>query len=227
MPSSISSRPTHSPRQRLAGEEHAVLPAHHPVLSDLAGHQVTGVLDRRQRFRIWTRRWTIDRGRAFLPGRLVRPLVVVCVTELVEALLLAVHRLVRWTRRFGFECAMHSLVCAVLFGVAGHDALDLDAQPNPPQRQRRKSCQAGRSERTAVVRQDRPRQSVLAEDALEGTACVRPLARWIRPAGEQVAAVAVRQSWLRNSSAATAAPLRLRHAEPATQLSVRSVSPPE
>src|SRR5687768_11696169 len=38
-----------------------------------------------------------------------------------------------------------------------------------------------------------------------------------------VTAVAVRQSWLRNSSAATAAPLRLRRAEPAVQLTPRTL----
>ena len=83
---------------------------------------------------------------------------------------------------------MHPLVRAVLFGVTGYDAFDPDPEPNPPPRQPRKSCQAGRSERTAIVRQDRSRQSVLTEDALECTARVRPFARRICIAGEQIAA---------------------------------------
>jgi len=44
---------------------------------------------------------------------------------------------------------------------------------------------------------------------------------------DDVTAVAVRHAVLRTSLAATAAPLRLRHAGPAAQLSVRSVKRPE
>src|ERR1044071_3341221 len=47
------------------------------------------------------------------------PLVVVHVAELVEALLLALHGLLRRPRRFGFERTVHPLVCAVLLRVPG------------------------------------------------------------------------------------------------------------
>src|ERR1051326_5100918 len=97
------------------------------------------------------------------------PLVVVHVAELVEALLLALHGLLRRPRRFGFERTVHPLVCAVLLRGPGHDPLVSDPEAYPPKRQARNPCQPWRSERTAVVREDRPRQSVFAEDVLKGT----------------------------------------------------------
>lgn len=47
--------------------------------------------------------------------------------EFVGALLLAFHRRLGWPRRLGLKGAVYPLVCAVLFRVAGNDALDRDA----------------------------------------------------------------------------------------------------
>jgi len=63
----------------------------------------------------------------------VRTFVVVHVTKLVEPLLLTLHGLLRRPGCFRFERAVHPLVCAVLLGVSRHDALDRDAEPDPPQ----------------------------------------------------------------------------------------------
>ena len=106
----------------------------------------------------------------------MRPLVVVDAAELVQPLLLALHGLLGRARRFGFKRAMHALVRAVLLGMTWDDAFDPDAEPDPPQRQRRKPCQAGRSEPATVVRQNGAWQTVLAENTLERAARVRPFA---------------------------------------------------
>src|SRR5688572_5457369 len=87
--------------QRLAREDATVLPAHHPVVLDLSGLEMAGVLDRRERFRIRPRRGTIDRHRSLLTECLVRALLVVYMAELVKALLLPIHRPLGRSRRLG------------------------------------------------------------------------------------------------------------------------------
>ena len=63
---------------------------------------------------------------------LVRSLVVVLLDEGIEARLLLQEI---GDRRLGgllFEREMHALVPPVLFGMAGADAFDADAEPEPP-----------------------------------------------------------------------------------------------
>lgn len=62
---------------------------------------------------------------------------------------------------------VHPLVRAVLLEMSGNDALDADAEANPPERKRGKPRQAWRTEGAAIVREDGAREPVLAEDALE------------------------------------------------------------
>ena len=89
--------------------------------------------------------------------------------EVVEAglLLQAVHA--RRPGRFLLEREMHALVAAVLLGMAGLDALDGDAEPQPPDGELGEVEQAVRTgERDAVVGPDRQRQAAFAEELLEG-----------------------------------------------------------
>jgi len=65
---------------------------------------------------------------------------------------------------------MHALVAAVLLWVARLDALDGDAEPQPPHRKFGEIKEAVRtSERHAIVGPDRLGQATLLEELLEGS----------------------------------------------------------
>src|ERR1044071_684376 len=83
---------------------------------------------------------------------------------------------------------MHPFMSSVLFGMAGDDPFDPDAEADPPQRKSGKPRQSWRSEGAAVIRQDGQRQTVLAKDDLERSARVRVLGRSKRSAREDEAA---------------------------------------
>ena len=57
---------------------------------------------------------------------------VVHVTEFIESLLLALEVVLRRPCCFSLQRAVHALVRAVLLWMAWHDALDADAEPDPP-----------------------------------------------------------------------------------------------
>src|ERR1051326_4280069 len=118
----------------------------------------------------------------------MRSFVVELVTEPIESLLLLLEGLLGRTRGLRFERSVHPLVCAVLFGMSRHDSLDADAKADPPEREARESAQAWRAERTAVVRENGPREAVLAKDPLERPAGMFVLGRGEGVAGEDVAA---------------------------------------
>src|SRR6185369_4671518 len=83
------------------------------------------------------------------------PLVVEFLDEGIEAglLLQGVH--FRRPGRFPLQRQVHALVAAVLLRLAGLDALDRDAQAQPPDRQLREVEQAVRTcERNAVIGAD-------------------------------------------------------------------------
>src|SRR5262245_26751568 len=63
---------------------------------------------------------------------------------------------------------MHALMAAILLGVAGLDALDLDAEPEPPDREPAQSEESiGTCEWHAVIGANGTRQAELLECALE------------------------------------------------------------
>src|SRR5262245_39375036 len=63
---------------------------------------------------------------------------------------------------------MHALMAAILLGVAGLDALDLEAEPGPPDRERGQSEESiGTCEWHAVIGANGTRQAELLECALE------------------------------------------------------------
>jgi hypothetical protein len=98
----------------------------------------------------------------------VRPLGIELATEGIEAGLLQGIDAGR-AGGLAFEGQVHALVAAVLLRVAGLDALDGDAEAQPPDRQFgevEEGIRAG--ERDAVVGADGAGQTVLAEELREG-----------------------------------------------------------
>src|SRR5579872_4566422 len=73
-----------------------------------------------------------------------------------------------------FEGEVHAFMPAVLLGMARFDALDADAQSQPPDRKLREIEQTvRRGEGHAIVRANGPRQPALSEETLKG--CKRRL----------------------------------------------------
>ena len=107
-------------------------------------------------------RWTLH------VERLMRPLVVVAIDEVVELALLLKEVVRRWFGRLQLQGQMHTLVAAVLLRVAGLDAFDCDPEPEPPDREfgQVEEC-VGTGEGHAVIGADGSRQAKLLEYALE------------------------------------------------------------
>ena len=91
------------------------------------------------------------------------------VSEAVEAFLLG-EAVAGWrSRGFLFEGQMHAFVLTVLLRMSGLDALDGDAEPEPPDGEFGEIGEAVRAgEREAVIASDDAWQSVLGEQAREG-----------------------------------------------------------
>ena len=86
----------------------------------------------------------------------MRALLVVAIDEVVEARLLLQHVLRGGLGSLLLEREVHALVAAVLLGVAGTDALDADAQAQPPHREFGEIEETVRTgERHAIVGPDR------------------------------------------------------------------------
>jgi hypothetical protein len=84
---------------------------------------------------------------------------------------------------------MHALVAAVLLRMAGLDALDLDAEPQPPDRELGQIEEGVRTrERHAIIGADGLGQAVLLEDGLEHLESVGFPGSGERLAGEEVTA---------------------------------------
>lgn len=99
----------------------------------------------------------------------MRPFGIVLGNEVVEAFLLLDDVGTRWAGGFTLEREVHALVAAVLLRMARLDALDGDAEPQPPDRELRQVEQAVRAgEGQAVVGADGVRQAALEEEPLKG-----------------------------------------------------------
>ena len=71
-------------------------------------------------------------------------------------------------RRFRLQSQMHALVSPVLFGMAGRDPLEPNAEAQPPDRELAEPVERmGRSEGHAVVGTNRVGQAEVLEGALE------------------------------------------------------------
>ena len=96
----------------------------------------------------------------------MRPLVVVAVDEVVELGLLLQEVVAGGLGGLQSSGQMHALVAAVLLRVAGLDALDLDAEPQPPDRELAEPVEGiGTGEGDAVVGADGLGQAELLETA--------------------------------------------------------------
>ena len=94
----------------------------------------------------------------------MRPFVVELLDEGIELGLLLKQVGAGGPRGFFLERQMHALMPAVLLRMAGPNAFDADAQPQPPDRKLGEIEQPiGRSEGNAVVGADRLRQTALFE----------------------------------------------------------------
>src|SRR5215475_8062307 len=127
-----------------------------------------GIADVRQAA-IRMRRCDIDIGGTLHAQGFMRSFAIEFVNEVIELFLL-LQRIHRW--RAGsllLECEVRSLMAAVLLRMSRLDALDLNAEPEPPHRQLRQIEQSVRAgERYAVVRADRERKSALCKQSFEG-----------------------------------------------------------
>ena len=99
----------------------------------------------------------------------MRPFGIELADEGIEALLLLQAVDAGRTGCFLLEGEVHALVTAVLLRMAGLDAFDGDAEPEPPDRELGEIEQGvGTGEGHAVVGADGERQAALAEQPLEG-----------------------------------------------------------
>ena len=102
-------------------------------------------------------------GWAFLIQGFMRPALVEFFSELIEALLLLQKIRSSGPCRLHFQRTVHALVTAVLFRMTRLDSLELDAKPEPQDREFRETGKALRSKRDPVVSPHGERQTVLAK----------------------------------------------------------------
>src|SRR2546422_243927 len=121
--------------------------------------------DRQEPGGVGPRRRVVQACGQTLTEGLVRPLGVVALPKPIEAPLLGGERASRGPRGLGLERLVHPLVPAILLGVGRLDELGLNAEPDPPDRERREPSQRVRGERRAVVRADPLGQPVAVKQA--------------------------------------------------------------
>src|SRR5208283_1976400 len=110
----------------------------------------------------------VEVGGAFHVGRFMWPFLIEFLHEIIESglLLETVHS--RRPGRLFLERKMHALMAAVLLGMTGLDALDGDAEPEPPDGELREvEERVGAGEGNAVVGADGERQAAFAKEAVE------------------------------------------------------------
>src|SRR5262245_7457493 len=95
---------------------------------------------------------------------------------------------------------------AVLLGLTRFDALHLDSEPHPPNRQTTHALDRARRERTAVIGANARRQAILAENPFESLLGAFRLGALHRFTAEQIPAMKVRHRQ-------RITVLRIRHAE--------------
>jgi hypothetical protein len=127
----------------------------------------------------------VDFGWTLHGERLVWPFGIEFLNKVVEAglLLQTVHS--GRSGCFFLQCEMHAFMPAVLLWMARLDALDGDAEPQPPHREFGEIEEAvWTGERHAIVGPDRLRQAALLEELLEGSDGKVLAIQGLRRAGE-------------------------------------------
>src|SRR5262249_36096192 len=154
-------------------------------------HRVIGVVPRFfDVIRVWPCRCAVAASGRGLVKCLVRSLVVVMHTEAVEAALLLLRGCSWRARRLLLERTVNALVPSILVRSTRFNALELDPELDPFDRQPAQPTRPIRCKRRSVVRANRPRQPELAERPSE--ARLHSLrGRRHDPAGNQKAAVGV------------------------------------
>src|SRR2546421_1032798 len=89
------------------------------------------------------------------------------ISKPIKASLLCRERPSRGPRGLCFERAMHPLVPAVLLGMGGLDQLGMNAEADPPHRERRESAEGTGSKRRAVIGANPLGQAEATKEPLE------------------------------------------------------------
>src|SRR6266852_9081752 len=153
--------------QRLADEDIVAVPLDRAIGAH-ATDSVIGIVPRfHDAIGIRSPRSRIVACRRGLVERLVRPVVIVLIAKTVKAILLLPGTRRRRLRGLLLECAMHAFVPSILLRSAWLDALQLDAELHPHDRQPAQASCPSRGKGRPVVRADRPRQPKLAERPLK------------------------------------------------------------
>jgi hypothetical protein len=100
----------------------------------------------------------------------------VAVNEVIELRLLLQEVLGRGFRRLQLQCQMHALMPAVLLRMARFYPLDLNAEPQPPDRELAEAeKRIGACERNPIISADHARQTELLERTVKHTEGIRSL----------------------------------------------------
>src|SRR5690606_19905750 len=156
--------------QSLGEEDAQTSPAEASAAGDEAYVLAIRISERLQspRPRIGPRRGCVVLRRGRVPECLMRTHVVEVPPPLGEARVLPRHGLGRRMNGFLFQGTMHPLMHTVLLRSPGANALRIDAQVNPPDRERRQAGNRVRiAERHSVVAANDLRQAVLLKVSLE------------------------------------------------------------
>ena len=127
--------------QSVSDVDPLAVPANSSVSTDEADLVVCRVVDRGKLRRHFPRGRAVPGGRRLLVERFVRTLLVVLLSELVEASLLTGEVAAGRMSRLGFEGSVHPFVSSILLRVGRLDQLRVDAQADPPDRQQGKPAQ--------------------------------------------------------------------------------------
>src|SRR5436190_5617334 len=182
--------------QRRGDIDRLTVPLHPPARSHAALLPFIGVIPRgRQPPRVLFGRRFIVMLRWTLSQRFMGALLVVFVSELFKAPLLRGQRTCRWSCRVFFQRAMEALMTPILLRLSGLNALQLDAQAQPPHTQFAQASQRSGSKGRSVVRADGPRHPILPERADHDGLHYLPPGAGAQPlAAQQITAVSVGQS---------------------------------
>src|SRR5882672_8654957 len=177
--------------ERTANVDEVASPFDLAVGADLAHRGFGRVVRPREPLRHRARRRLIDAGRWTLAKRLMRPFLVVVAHKCCKATGLSGAGRRRWPHGFQ-KREVKTLVSAVLLRMTRIDPFMLDAELDPPHRQRRQAGGPGRGEWRTVVRADHLRQAVLAERPLKRRLALGILRTAGRRQADQIAAEAIR-----------------------------------